>query len=116
LPAKHRLKHEKDFATLAKSRKSVFGKLVGMKVRENSLPHSRFGIVVGLKVHKRAVKRNIVKRRIREILRAKLVSIKPGYDVMIMALPPAVPATMVQIEAEISKELQKIGLTVVTKA
>ena len=63
-----RLTEEKDYALLAKSRKSVFSKLLGLKARENSLVRSRFGVVVSLKVSKRANKRNLLKRRVREIL------------------------------------------------
>jgi ribonuclease P protein component len=110
LPAQNRLKNERDFAALAKSRKSAYAKLVGLKMRENHLPHSRFGIVVGLKVHKRAVVRNLVKRRIREVIRPLLPQIKGGYDVMIMALPIATKAEFPEIKDQVTLCLQKAGL------
>lgn len=81
-----------------------------MKVRENALPHSRFGVVVGIKVHKRAVKRNLVKRRIREILRSHLGEIKPGYDVMIMTQPKSVVTEYGELEVQILSCLKKLGL------
>lgn len=106
----HRLVSERDFALLARSRKSAFGKTLGAKMRENRLPHSRFGIVVGLKVSKRANQRNLVKRRLREILRGRIGAIRPGFDVMIMANPSAVTADYAEIEANMTSVLKKLGL------
>lgn len=83
-----------------------------MKVRENALPHSRFGVVVGLKVHKKAVRRNLVKRRLREILRANLPKIKPGYDVMIMTQPKSVETEYAELETQVLSCLKKLGLLV----
>ncbi len=112
LPAPNRLKLEKVFSTLARSRKIAFSKVLGMKVRENHLPHSRFGVVVGIKVHKRAVKRNLVKRRIREIVRIHLPEIKPGYDVMIMTQPKSVVTEYAELEMQVLSCLKKLGLLV----
>ncbi len=106
----HRLVNERDFALLARSRKSAFGKTLGAKMRENRLPHSRFGIVVGLKVSKRANQRNLVKRRLREILRGRIGAIRPGYDVMIMANPSAVTAEFGELEANLMSVFKKLGI------
>ena len=81
-----------------------------MKVRENHLPHSRFGVVVGLKVHKKAVKRNLVKRRIREILRKHLPEIKPGYDVMVLTQPKSVETEYAEMETQVLSCLKKLSL------
>jgi ribonuclease P protein component len=110
LPAPNRLKQEKDFSLLARSKKSAFSKTLGMKMRENALPHSRFGIVVGLKVHKRAVKRNLIKRRLREIVRKHLPEIAPGFDVMVLVNPKAVEAEFVELEADTLSCLKKLKL------
>ncbi len=110
LPATNRLKQEKDFSLLARSKKSAFSKAVSMKVRENALPHSRFGVVVGIKVHKRAVKRNLLRRRIREILKKHLPTIKPGYDVMIMTQTRALDLEFSELEAQVLSCLKKLQL------
>ncbi len=110
MPAANRLKQEKDFAALARSRKVAFSKTLGMKVRENHLPHSRFGVVVGLKVHKRAVKRNLVKRRIREILRQLLPKIKSGYDAMVLTQPKSVETEYEELEVQVLSCLKKLNL------
>lgn len=110
LPAIHRLKQEKDFSQLARSRKIAFSKALGVKMRENGLPHSRFGVVVGLKVSKKAVKRNLIKRRIREILRKHLPEIVPGRDVMIMVNAKALGAEYVELESQVLSCLTKLRL------
>lgn len=84
-----------------------------MKMRENGLPHSRFGVVVGLKVHKKATKRNLVKRRVREVLRKHLKSIVPGRDVMIMANPKALEADFKDIEAQLLSCFKKLKILAV---
>ena len=84
-----------------------------MKMRENGLPHSRFGVVVGLKVHKKATKRNLLKRRVREVLRKHLKSIVPGRDVMIMANPKALEADFTDLEAQVLSCLKKLKMTTI---
>ena len=81
-----------------------------MKMRENHLPHSRFGVVVGLKVHKKAVRRNLIKRRIREILRKHLEEIAPGKDVMIMANAKALDVDYKEMEAQVLSCLTKLKI------
>ncbi len=79
-------------------------------MRENGLPHSRFGVVVGLKVHKKAVRRNLIKRRIREILRKHLPEISPGKDVMIMVNNKALDAEYADLEAQLLSCLAKLKI------
>jgi len=81
-----------------------------MKVRENNLSHSRFGVVVGLKVSKRAVIRNRLRRQIREILRNDLGKIEKRYDVMIIGKKSALEIGFKELETEIRGLFKKIGL------
>ena len=46
--------------------------------------HSRFSVVVSKKVHKGAVGRNRIRRRIYEVIRAELPALKPSYDVAVI--------------------------------
>lgn len=110
LPKLYRLKSEKDFARLAKSKRSAYGKVLGVKVRENALPHSRFGIVIGLKVSKKAVRRNLLRRRLREILRKRLPELKPGLDVMVLVRKEALEADLPRLEEDIDRCFRKAGL------
>lgn len=54
--------------------------------------HSRFAVVVSKKVHKRAVGRNRMRRRIYEIIRAELPHFKSAHDVAVMVFSSEVIA------------------------
>lgn len=64
---------------------------LGLHQTENSKRvHSRFAIVVSKKVHKSAVKRNRVRRRIYEIIRTLLPEIKTTSDFVVTVFTPEV--------------------------
>lgn len=46
--------------------------------------HSRFAVVVSKKVHKAAVGRNRMRRRVYEVVRGELPHLMPAHDVVIM--------------------------------
>jgi len=60
-----------------------------LKYKKNNLKISRFGIIVGKNFSVKAVERNKMKRRIREIIREKIADIKQGLDIIIVVLPGA---------------------------
>lgn len=112
LPASNRLSHKQDFQkTFERGRKAYAqGFHVRVLARKNSGLPSRFGFVVGLKLSKSAVVRNQVRRRMREVVRLRHTELKPGFDVVLLALPEARGFSSKKIEEEIVKLLKKIGL------
>lgn len=97
LPKLYRLTKNKDFERVAKFGQSVYSQELTIKWIKNNLLISRFGFVISTKAAKRANVRNKIKRRLREIIRATLsapklkgaqtMTIKSGYDMMILAKP-----------------------------
>jgi len=87
LPKKYRLIENKDFKRVAKDGRGIYAKEIGIKYLKNNKNYSCFGIVVSLKVSKKAVVRNKIKRRIRAIIFGQLKTIKPGYDIIILTKP-----------------------------
>lgn len=73
-------------------------KLVVIKIVPNGLNLSRYGFSVGRRVGK-AVMRNRVRRRFREIMRP--VSIKPGWDIVLIARPAAAQADFAALRKSI---------------
>ncbi len=110
LPKINRLNKDKDFARVFKEGRSSYNNLLGIKCAKNGLDITRFGILVGVKTSKKAVARNLIKRRIREALRNALVRLKQGYDLVIIALPPSVEADYAGISHSINSGLAKLRI------
>lgn len=84
LPRKQRLVREADFRRAYHKGATAFSPSIVLKAVPNGLPVSRYGIVVSLKVSKKAVDRNRIKRHISEIIRLRLANIKPGRDILLI--------------------------------
>jgi ribonuclease P protein component len=80
---------------------------VVLKVLPNGLDISRYGLSVSRRVGK-AVVRNRVKRRLREIVRNN--NLKPGWDIIIIARVPAAAADYEELAGSVRNGLSRNGL------
>lgn len=87
LKKENRIRLKNDFDRAFKHGNSLYSKKIGLKVSNNDLGLSRFGVVVSTKVSKKAVERNRIKRIIRSYIQDNLEQIKSGLDVIIITLP-----------------------------
>lgn len=110
LPQENRLKKEKDIEKVFKTGKSVFDPVCGFKFLPNNLPISRFSFMVGVKISKLAVKRNRLRRQIREIIHLNLSKIKTGFDFAFIVRLEAKEADYQVLEKVILSGLKKAGL------
>ena len=110
LTKSNRLKNDRDFQKIFKSGRFVSGPFITLKLAPNKLPVNRFAFVVGVKVSKRAVKRNLLRRRMREITRKLLPALRGNFDVVMMAKPEALKTDFQQLESELRRSLTKAGL------
>lgn len=85
LTRKYRITHSVDFDHLFQKGDLRNNPLFYLKFASNNLTYSRFGFVVGVKLFKKAVKRNRVKRLMREVIRLNLAKIRDGRDMIIGA-------------------------------
>lgn len=106
----NRLTKQKDFDNIFKTGVSSFDKIIGVKIAKNNLKYNRFGVIVGKKVSKKAVVRNKVKRRLRESLKICNKSIKQGFDIVAIALPPSDSKDYFELCAIIEKHLKRLKL------
>ena len=109
-PAENRLRKTREIEKLFKTGKSFLTAIFYLKLAKNNLKQTRFAVVVGTKIHKRAVKRNLVKRRIRASLVELMPRLKPGFDVIISARTGIIDKTFPQIKQELTSAFQKAGL------
>ena len=89
LPRLYRLKKKSDFDHLLKKGKlESHGFLAIRFINGEQAPsqeNSRFGFLVAKKNFKKAVLRNKIRRRLRELVGQKLSLIKPGNDIILIA-------------------------------
>ena len=108
LPKHHRLTRSKDFTRVRRRGRSAGNPLLAVHVLPVRSAEIRIGFSVSKKVGK-AVLRNRVKRRMREVIRQQLPTMRPGQDVVVVARPPAADATFRELEGAIHSALQRTG-------
>ncbi len=90
---KFRLTRSEDFKRVRRSGKSYAHPLVVLIVQSNEEPHLKVGIAAGKTVGT-AVHRNRAKRLLREAMRSLLPSIASNLDLILIARPGLVTATL----------------------
>ncbi len=112
LPKKNRLTTQ-DFAKI-KNRSGLWSKGMYLKAKstKNNIPLSRFGIVVGSNVSKKAVERNKIKRILRDIIRKNINNIKNGFDIIIITNPQINKKDYQEVEKDVLSALKNIKLIV----
>lgn len=110
LKKQNRLKNKKDFDLVFKKGRSVFSEILGIKFLKNSLNINRFGVIVGLKVSKKAVERNLIKKQIKNILRSEDVFLRKGNDFVIITLPKIKNKKFKEIQLEIKNSFKKLNV------
>ena len=108
----NRLSKTKDIAAVMKQGRAYYSPILMLKLLPNNLAYSRFAVIVSGKVSKLAVKRNLIKRRIREIIRLFPLKSQAGFDLAILASPKII----VKNKAAEYKEIERALLDVFKKA
>ncbi len=103
----HRITRPEQYASVYEKGNTWVSNLVVIKALPNGLPSHRYGISVSRRVGK-AVVRNKVRRRVREIMRA--APIKPGWDIVIIARQTSARADYRQIKESIESALSRARL------
>ena len=104
---KHRLTSGKRYSQIHSESKGRANRFLVIKSLPNDLNETRFGILVGKRIGN-AVARNRTKRRIRESLRQ--TSVKPGWDVVIIARRDAGKADYQQLKTATEDLLNQSNL------
>jgi ribonuclease P protein component len=110
LPKVNLLRKEKDFEAVFKNNRSYYGSCIGIKVKRVTDETSRFGFLVGGKISKKAVERNLIKRRIKAVVKDNLANIKEGFDIVILTMPPILTKEYGDIKSEVEEGLKKLQI------
>lgn len=105
------LKQNHEFRRLYQKGKSAVSPYFAVYCRPNRRAGNRLGITAGVKLGN-AVKRNRVRRRIREMYRTHEGRIRPGYDIVVVARTRAVAAQYPELKHSFLRLLRKLGLLV----
>lgn len=110
LPPQYRLRKTKDFERIFKQGSFVYDTLIAFKLVKNNLEVTRFGFIVGIKISKKAVVRNKIKRWLRAAVSEYIKDIAPGFDVAVLVKPSIVNSNFEVIKSAIVRLLAKTRL------
>jgi len=110
LAKENRIRLNKEFDRVFKTGQSFYAKAIGIKTASSDLKYARFGILVGLKVSKKAVIRNKVRRQIRAIISQELPKLKPEKDIAIIVFPLILEKNFEEIKKTLIFGFKKLDL------
>lgn len=111
LYAQNRLAKRKDIERVHKKGRSFFVRDLGLRIVANNMDKSRFTVVASVKLSKKAVERNKLKRRLREIIRKQILpKAKPGFDGIISTRTGLLELSFDELRAKAEQLFKKARL------
>jgi ribonuclease P protein component len=107
--SKFRLTRSEDFKRVRLTGKSYPHPLIVLIAQPNESPHVRVGVTAG-KTTGTAVRRNRAKRLLREAMRPLLSSTASGWDLILIAKPALVSATLEETRVALMTLLRRAKL------
>ena len=104
------LKQNHEFRRLYSKGRNAASPYFAVYCRRTGRPHSRLGLTTGVKLGN-AVKRNRVRRRMRELYRTNESKLRPGYDIVMVARTRAIFARYSDLESSFLRLMKKLELT-----
>lgn len=108
LPRKNRLSDKSIIEKVFKKGRRLDSELFSIKFLPAGDNSNKFVIVAGLKISKKAVLRNKIRRTISEIIRLNIPKLKPGHIVVLMVKPAVLDKGTEDLEKFLIKELARI--------
>ena len=103
------LSRPRDFASIQRAGIARSHPLLLVRLLRTDLPATRFGFATGRNLGG-AVVRNRVRRRLREILRSMSPSLRPGWDVLVVARTGIVAADRAALTDALERVLSRDGV------
>ena len=103
------LKNNYEFRRLYSKGRTMATPLLAVYCRKNKRPYNQLGITVGKKIGK-AVYRNKVRRRLKEIYRLNEDKFEVGYDIVVVARVKSRFASYSQLEQDFLRLFKRVSL------
>ncbi len=110
LAKKHKLTLQTDFKRVYSYKHVIHTKHFAVYKAPNNLKNSRFSLIVANKVSKKAVDRNRIRRRMRQVILRQLENIPTTLDIIISAKPAILPLDFKDTEQALIRALNKAKL------
>lgn len=105
----NRLSEKRDFQRVFARGRGATTPLYAVRWNTNTVGCPRFGFVVANTISKKATRRNLIRRRLREAVRKNLASAFPSVDVVIIAKPKLLTTLYRELEPIIVRSLKIIA-------
>ncbi|OGZ33576.1 MAG: ribonuclease P protein component [Candidatus Portnoybacteria bacterium RBG_19FT_COMBO_36_7] len=106
----NRLKKTVDFRNVSRKGMSFSGEFVQIRFLPNDHDSCRFGFVAGLKVSKKAVVRNKIRRRLSETVKLLTPLINKNFDILIFAKTKIAGKNQKEIAKDVENIFKKAGI------
>ena len=110
LPLKNRLKSREDFFAVSKQGSFISAGAVSINFLKNGKDSARIGFSVGLKFSKKAVERNLVKRKLRAVAGKILPRLKENIDVIVMVKKISPKVLSKNLMLDLEEAFRKVNL------
>jgi ribonuclease P protein component len=100
------IKKNTEYKTVYNCNDSISDYNLVLFVKKNNFGFNRFGFTAAKKI-KKAVSRNIIRRRLKEIVRLNEDNFKEGYDIVIMARVNATESDYNKLERSFIKLMKR---------
>jgi ribonuclease P protein component len=107
----HKLRKTDEFSSVFTFRKRFYGEWLLANVKPNQQAQHRYGLVVSKKIAKLAVRRNYMKRVLRELLRNQPQPAVNGYDVVLQVRKAFQHSDFEAIQRDLSLVLGRLKKT-----
>jgi ribonuclease P protein component len=106
-PRARRLVRAADFARVYRDGNRARGALITVAVAGNDLGRTRLGLSIGKRVHRRAVRRNRLRRLFREAFRLEHDALPAGVDLVVIGSVPGIDPTLEEVRRELVRLARK---------
>lgn len=103
------IKNNLEYKSVYNCKNSVSDYNLVLFLKKNKYGYNRYGFTAAKKI-KKAVTRNIIRRRLKEIVRLNEYKLKEGYDIIFMARVNASEADYKKLEKSFNKLIKRNNL------